>query len=266
MTSAPDANFTELRGRYVVLKVGGSADVRRGQIGTDIRTLVDAGVRVVVAHGGGDALSAYLQERGHMPTWVDGLRVTDAATRDAAVVVFRDMVAPALIEDLTAAGVSAFRIAGDNPAVVRVEQQSPELGYVGRVTQVERSLLDELTARGHVPVLAPLGLGPEGEIYNVNGDEIAEAVARSVSAAVLLFLTDVPAVRDADGQPIHDLSAGRAVKLIQAGIIRDGMVPKVRAAIGLLDDVDAVWIADGRRPNALRQALLDRVAGTRIVA
>ncbi len=266
MTAAPDATFAAFRERYVVLKVGGTADVRQGQIGADVRTLVDAGARVVVAHGGGDALSEYLEERGSTPSWIDGLRVTDAATRDAAVVVFRDVVAPALIEDLTAAGVSAIGIAGDNPAVVRVEQQSPDLGYVGRVTQVERSLLDDLTARRQVPVIAPLGLGPDGEIYNVNGDEIAEAIARSVGAAALVFLTDVPAVRDADDQPIHDLSAGRAVKLIQAGIIRDGMVPKVRAAIGLLDDVDAVWIADGRRPNALRRALLDRVAGTRIVA
>ncbi len=176
------------------------------------------------------------------------------------------MVAPALIEHLTAAGVSARSIAGHDPTVVRVEQQAPELGFVGRVTQVNRALLDDLTANGQVPVVAPLGLGPEGELYNVNGDEIAEALARSVQAAALLFLTDVPAVRDSDGQPIRDLSAGRATAFINAGVIRDGMVPKVRAAIRLLGDVDAVWIADGRCPNALRRALLDRAAGTRIVA
>ena len=150
--------------------------------------------------------------------------------------------------------------------MIRVEQQSPDLGYVGRVREVRRGLLDDLTARGHVPTIAPLGLGPDGELFNVNGDEIAGAVARAVRADALLFLTDVPAVLDADGQPIRDLPAARAADLIAGGVIRDGMVPKVRAAMDLLDAVAAVWITDGRRPHAIRQTLVEGAVGTRIVA
>ena len=266
MDTARNSTFAEFRGRYVLVKVGGTADVRKGQIGTDLRALVDAGARVVIAHGGGDALTAYLKKFGQNPSWIEGLRVTDAATRDAAILVFRDTVGPELIKHLAAAGVSAVGIAGDEPVVMHVEQQAPELGFVGRVTRIDRVRLDELTANGHVPTIAPLGVGPDGEIYNVNGDEVAEAIARTVHAAALLFLTDVPAVYDADGLPIHDLSARQAVDLMEAGVIRDGMVPKVRAAIGLLGDVDSVWIADGRRPGVLRKALLESSAGTRIVS
>ena len=177
----------DLRGRYVVLKVGGTADVQRGRIGADVRALIDAGARIVIAHGGGDALSDYLAERGESPTWIDGLRVTSAATRDAAVTVFRGMVAPALVGELVASGVSAVGIAGNDGAVIRVEQQSPDLGFVGRVRDVRRALLDDLTERGHVPTIAPLGLGPDGEIYNVNGDEIAGAVARAVQRRRFAF-------------------------------------------------------------------------------
>ncbi len=266
MAAPPDTDFDGFRGRYVVLKVGGTADVERGRIGADVRDLVAAGARVAIAHGGGDALSDYLAERGETPTWIDGLRVTSADTRDAAVMVFRGVVAPALIGELVANGVSAVGIAGNDGGVVRVEQQSPELGFVGRVREVRRGLLDHLTERGHVPTIAPLGLGPDGQIYNVNGDEIAGAVARAVRAEALLFLTDVPAVLDADGESIRDLPAGRANDLIADGVIRDGMVPKVRAALDLLDAVDAVWITDGRQPHAIRQTLVEGAAGTRIVA
>ncbi len=265
MAASPDTGIDGFRGRYVVLKVGGTADVARGRIGADVRDLVGAGARVAIAHGGGDALSDYLAQRGETPTWIDGLRVTSAATRDAAVTVFRGMVASALIGELVANGVSAVGIAGNDGGVVRVEQQSPALGFVGRVREVRRGLLDDLTASGHVPTIAPLGLGPDGQLYNVNGDEIAGAVARAVRATALLFLTDVPAVLDADGESIRDLPAGRATQLIADGVIRDGMVPKVRAAIDLLDAVASVWITDGRQPHAIRQTLVDGAVGTRIV-
>ena len=248
-----------------MLKVGGTADIRKGCVGADVRALVGAGARVVVAHGGGDALSAHLDERGEAPRWIDGLRVTDAVVRDAAVMVFRGIVAPELIGELVAAGVSAVGIAGSDGGAVRVEQLSVELGFVGRVTEVARGLLDDLTGHGHVPTVAPLGVGPDGEIYNVNGDEVARAIARSVGAAALLFLTDVSGVQDAHGRPIRDLPAALASELIGAGVIRDGMVPKVRAAISLLGIVGAVWISDGTCPHAIRQALVDRTSGTRII-
>ena len=159
MAKPPDGAIENFRGRYVVLKVGGTADVQRGRIGADVRSLVEAGVRVVVAHGGGDALSAHLAQRGDTPTWIDGLRVTSAATRDAAVLVFRGIVAPALIGELVANGVSAVGVAGNDGDVIRVEQQSPALGFVGRVCEVRRALLDDLTAARACADGRPAGRG-----------------------------------------------------------------------------------------------------------
>jgi len=253
-------------GRYVVVKVGGTADVARGRVASDVRALVASGARVVIAHGGGDALSAWLKERGRVSQFVDGLRVTDAATRDDAVLVYRGRVAPALIAYFVAAGVSAIGIGGADGGVVRVRRRAPALGFVGDVRAVRTDVLDQLTSAGHVPVVAPLGLGPRGELYNVNGDDIAAGLAKAVRADALVFLTDVEGVRGSDGQVIPELTAAAARALLARGVIGGGMQPKVRAAVRLLRSVGAVWITSGDAPHALRAALLDRRAGTRIVA
>ena len=252
-------------GKYVVVKVGGTADVARGRVPQDVKQLVVAGARVVIAHGGGDALTEWLKERGRQSRWIDGLRVTDAATRDDAVLIYRGQVAPAVIAQFVAAGVSAMGIGGVDGGVVRVRQRAPELGYVGNVRSIDVGVLDTLTGAGCVPVVSPLGLGPHGEIYNVNGDDVAAGLAQAVSAQALVFLTDVAGVRDADGQVISELLAAQARALIRSGVIGGGMVPKVKASLRLLGRVGAVWITDGSQPHALRNALVDHRAGTRII-
>jgi acetylglutamate kinase len=249
----------------VVVKVGGTADVAKGRVGQDIRHLLSGGARVVVAHGGGDALTAWHEAQRRPTNWVDGLRVTDAQTRDDAVMIYRGVVAPAVVGELVSAGISAVGLGGVDGAAVRVRQRAPELGYVGDVHSVNTTLLDDLTSRGHVPVLSPLGLGPDGELYNVNGDDVAAGVGRAVHASALVFLTDVEGVGDAEGRVIPELSAQVASRLVNAGVISGGMVTKVRAAVGLLDAVDSVWIADGLHPHVLRRALIERRTGTRIV-
>ena len=255
-----------LRGRYIVVKLGGTADMAAGRVGPDVRRLVEAGARVVVAHGGGDALSEWLRARGRQSRWIEGVRVTDAATRDAAVMIFRGVVAPAVVGRLAAAGVSAIGLAGPDGGLIRVRSRGPQFGFVGDVRRVNTELLDHLTAQGHVPVVAPLGLGPRQEIFNINGDDVAAALARAVRAAALVFLTDVDGVYDARGRLLRDLPAPAARALIRADVIQGGMLPKVRAALRLLPYIDAVWIANGARPNILRRALIDRRAGTRIVS
>ncbi len=255
-----------LRGRYIVVKLGGTADMAAGRVGPDVRRLVEAGARVVVAHGGGDALSEWLRARGRQSRWIEGVRVTDAATRDDAVMIFRGVVAPAVVGRLGAAGVSAIGLAGPDGGLIRVRSRGPQFGFVGDVRRVNTELLDHLTAQGHVPVVAPLGLGPRQEIFNINGDDVAAALARAVRAAALVFLTDVDGVYDARGRLLRDLPAPAARALIRADVIQGGMLPKVRAALRLLPYIDTVWIANGARPNILRRALIDRRAGTRIVS
>lgn len=237
-----------------------------GRIGADVRSLVQAGVRVVIAHGGGDELTAWQQARKRKTQWHNGLRVTDDQTRDDAVLVFRGLVAPAVVGALQQAGVSAVGISGPDGGVVRVRRASPDLGWVGRVQTVNRRLLDDLTGAGHVPVVSPLGVDGRGAIYNVNGDDIAGALAHATQAAALVFLTDVDGVQGADGAVLPHLDPTTAQGLIQRGVIAGGMVPKVRSAVALLGSVDTVCIASGTRRHALRRALDPAGGGTQVRA
>ena len=258
-------SLSGFRGRYVVVKLGGTGDIEAGRVGLDINSLVEAGARVVVAHGGGDVLTAWLKSHRRRSRWIDGLRVTDARTRDDAVMIYRGVVAPAVIGKLVQAGVSAVGIGGPDGGVILVRRQSPELGFVGAIRAVQMNLLEDLATNGHVPVISPLGLGPRGELYNVNGDDVAGAVARAGRAAALVFLTDVDGVRDSDGRVLPILDRRTARALLQQGVIVGGMAPKVRSALRLLRDVEAVVIANAAHPHVLRDALGARQAGTRIV-
>ena len=237
-----------------------------GRIGADVRALVEAGVRVVIAHGGGDELTAWQAARKRKTTWHNGLRVTDDQTRDDAVLVFRGLVAPAVVGALQQAGVSAVGISGPDGGVVRVRQALPELGWVCRVQTVNAGILDDLTSRGHVPVVSPLGVDDGGSIYNVNGDDIAGALASATRAAALVFLTDVDGVKGADGEVLAHLDPGGAERLIGDEVIAGGMVPKVRSAVALLGEVGRVCIANGSRRHALRRALDPDGGGTQVRA
>ncbi|MDE2768167.1 MAG: acetylglutamate kinase [Chloroflexota bacterium] len=250
----------------MVVKIGGTADMAAGRIGADVRALVNAGVRVVIAHGGGDELTAWQAARNRKTTWHNGLRVTDDQTRDDAVLVFRGLVAPAVVGALQQAEVSAVGISGPDGGVVRVRQATPDLGWVGRVQMVNTRILDDLTSGGHVPVVSPLGVDGDGALYNVNGDDIAAALARATRAAALVFLTDVDGVKGADGDVLSQLDPDGAERLIQDEVIAGGMVPKVRSAIALLGDVGRVCIANGSRRHALRRALDPAGGGTQVMA
>ena len=258
-------SLSAFRGRYVVVKLGGTGDIDAGRVGLDISSLVEAGARVVVAHGGGDTLTAWMKSHERPSRWIDGLRVTDARTRDDAVMIYRGVVAPAVIGELVQAGVSAVGIGGPDGGVIRVRRRSPELGYVGAIRSVRMDLLEDLTTGGHVPVVSPLGLGPRGELYNVNGDDVAGAIARAARAAALVFLTDVDGVRDAEGRIIPLLDRRTARALIRRGVIAGGMLPKVRSALRLLRSVEAVVIANAAHAHVLRDALGAKQTGTRIV-
>ena len=237
-----------------------------GRIGADVRTLVEKGVRVVIAHGGGDELTAWQRARKRKTTWHNGLRVTDDQTRDDAVLVFRGLVAPAVVGALQQAGVSAIGISGPDGGVVRVRRASPDLGWVGRVRTVNTRLLDDLTSGGHVPVVSPLGVDGSGALYNVNGDDVAGALAHATRAAALVFLTDVDGVKGVDGAVLAHLDPSGARRLIRDGVIAGGMVPKVRSAVALLGDVGRVCIANGSRRHALRRALDPAGGGTQVRA
>ncbi len=185
----------------------------------------------ILVHGGGKAVSAWQQRIGLIPRYVGGLRVTDDETRELAVMTLAGLANKTLVAALTRAGLPALGLCGADLGLVRVTPL-PDLGWVGKPAAVEVGRLRRWIAEGILPVIAPIGLGPEG-LYNVNADQMAAAVAAALPADELVFLTDVPGVRAGDTiRPL--LRAGEAEALIAAGIIRDGMIPKVRSALEAL--------------------------------
>jgi len=202
----------------------------------------------VIVHGGGRAIGALQEKLGLQPVKVDGLRVTDAASLEVAQMVLSGHANKLLVTALFAAGVTAVGLSGVDGGLLRcVKKQvnGADLGYVGQVVGVQPALVQHLVAQGVVPVVSPISLGLDGQVYNVNADEAAAALAAALGADLLSFVSNVPGVIDGTGQPLRHLSAARTEQLIAAGVIRDGMVPKVRAALdGLAHGVAKARIVD----------------------
>jgi len=215
----------------VVLKVGGSV---AGEIDASVAQVVglhESGRPVVVVHGGGPLIGEWSERLGLATRFVRGLRVTDEPTRDVALAVLAGVANKTFVSALLARGVPAVGVSGIDGGMLRAEREDAELGLVGRVTLVDSSLLEELLEAGRVPTLAPAALGPDGEILNVNGDSAAGAVAASVGARLLAFVTDVPGVRGKDGRVIPRLDRDSATALVDDGTIEGGMLPKVEACL-----------------------------------
>lgn len=192
----------------------------------------------VIVHGGGRAIGALQQRLGIEPVMRDGLRVTDAASLEVVQMVLSGSTNKMLVAALFAAGVTAVGLSGVDGGLLRcVKKELPgaDLGYVGTVVGVNAALLEQLVAQGVAPVVSPLSLGLDGQIYNVNADEAAAAVAAALGAGLLSFVSNVPGVLDDAGQPLPTLTAATTEQLIASGVIHGGMVPKVRAALAGLE-------------------------------
>jgi acetylglutamate kinase len=231
-----------------VLKVGGheiDQPLFLGELVQTIRDLSDVG-RVVV-HGGGKEIADLQGRLGLEPRFIDGLRVTDDASLAVAEMVLSGQVNKRLVARLVAAGVPALGMSGVDMGLIRVEKMehpAGDLGWVGRIVEVEADPLRPLLAQGVVPVVSPISLGLDGHTYNVNADQAALGLARSLRAAMLVFISNVPGVL-VDGQQVARLTAQEVGGLIDSGKISGGMVPKVRSALeAVRDGVRAVRITD----------------------
>lgn len=190
--------------------------------------------RLVVVHGGGKALTELLSVLDIPARFVDGLRVTDAQTRDAALMVLSGLANKRLVAALRAAGLDALGVSGVDGELIQVVPLAPELAYVGKPSLVRAKLLAEWLEKGLTPVVAPMSLGLDGEIYNVNADHVAGAIAAAMEAELLTFVTNVVGVLDASHALIPRLTAAEAETLIADGVIAGGMIPKVRTALEAL--------------------------------
>ena len=280
----------QFHGATIVVKYGGNAmvddDLKRA-FARDVVLLKLVGMNPVVVHGGGPQIGDVL-DRLNIPTkFVDGLRVTDAATMDVVEMVLGGLVNKDIVSLLNTAGGRAVGISGKDGDLIRArklkltrtardgEEHLPDgvgapeiidIGHVGEVAVVHRALLDTLIGSGFIPVIAPVGVGPDGESYNINADYVAGAVAERLHAEKLVLLTNTPGILDANGDTLTGLTRADARRLVADGTVSGGMLPKVECALGAIEGgVKTAQIIDGRIPHALLlEVLTDHGVGTLI--
>lgn len=261
----------------LVIKIGGHAleqPADRQELARQIAVLCRAGHRVVVVHGGGKLLTATLKRLGIPTEFHNGLRVTDAAARDVALMVLAGIVNKQWVAELEAQGQPALGICGGDGGLVVARKlfmgsngNRKDLGYVGRPRQVNPRILEMAWKKGMVPVVASLAPGPKGEYFNINADDFAAALAQGVEADRLVYLTESGGVWDAERRLLPLVKTGDILRLIRAGVVRDGMIPKLRSCARTLgQNVGEIDILPPAVPGALLRALQsgERV-GTRVV-
>jgi acetylglutamate kinase len=250
-------------GEVIVVKLGGETLAEQHDT---LRGLAELARdhRLVIVHGGGKRLSAWLERLGIESRWEAGRRITDDAALEVAAAVLGGLVNRELVASLERLGASAVGLSGIDGGLLQATRIA-ELGRVARITGSRPALLETLLDAGHIPVVAPLALDEAGEMCNVNADEVAAGLARGLRARLIL-LSDTDGVRDGDGRRIDRLDPVAAEALISDGQISGGMIPKVRGGLAVLAaGGPEVVIADGRSPDALRRALTDPGFGTRLV-
>lgn len=254
-------------GVTVVVKYGGHAmgdDHLAEQFGRDIAILKQVGVNPVVVHGGGPQINAMLKRLAIQSTFVDGLRVTDEAMVEVVEMVLAGTVNKHVAGLITNAGALAVGICGKDAGLIRARklrrtvrdpgshiEHALDLGFVGEPTEVDVRVIHALTGAGLIPVIAPVGLGENGETYNINADTVAGAVAGALGAKRMLMLTDVAGVLDAERRLIPDMTIAEAEARVESGVISGGMIPKVETCIDAVRrGVRGAVILDGRLQHA----------------
>jgi acetylglutamate kinase len=247
-----------------VIKLGGSTFGQHDTSLDDIAALHREGRRLVVVHGGGATISQWLDRAGVESKFVRGLRATDAAALEIVVAVLAGLVNKQLVAELQARGADAFGLSGADGALLRARRYDPELGFVGEITEVDAASLGSVAERA-VVVLAPIAIeGDSAQLLNVNADTAAGDVAVALQAERLVFLTDVPGVKDASGAVQPALGPKAAKDLIASGTVAGGMAPKVEASLRAAAAGVETRIVDGREAGALRRAVAGEAIGTRI--
>ncbi len=270
----------------VVIKYGGHAmgeEAIARVFAADAVLLKLLGVRPVVVHGGGPQISRMLERAGVRSTFVDGLRVTDAATMEVAEMVLSGAINKEIASWITQAGATAdvrgVGLSGKDAGLITVEKATRtridpdsrleaviDLGFVGEPTRVDPKLISSLITSDddYIPVIAPIGVAEDGQTYNINADTVAGAIAGALKAKRMLLLTDVAGVLDAHGRLVRQLNLEQARAALREGVISGGMIPKVETCIAAVEaGVEAVVILDGRRPHAMLVELFsEHGAGT----
>ncbi len=267
-------------GKTFVVKYGGHAmgDAElAGIFARDIALMKQVGINPIVVHGGGPQIANMLDRLKVKSQFVEGLRITDKETVEVVEMVLAGTINKQIVSTINQVGGMAIGVSGKDANLIeasklRRTKRDPEsnierildLGFVGEPRYVNPQVLESLEQAGMIPVVAPIGVGPNGETYNINADTAAGAVASAVGATRLLMLTDVTGVLDANGDLIPELSPETTRDMIDQGTIAGGMIPKVQTCLKAVDDgADASVILDGRVPHCLLlETFTDRGVGT----
>ncbi|HEX4295868.1 MAG TPA: acetylglutamate kinase [Rhizomicrobium sp.] len=269
--------------KTVVVKYGGNAmvDGVTEDFAQDIVLMKQTGIEPVVVHGGGPQIGDMLKRLSIPSSFVDGLRVTDAAAIDVVEMVLTGSINKHIVSGINAAGGRAVGISGKDGNLIlarklermkidptTLESKRVDLGFVGEPDKVNPEVLRQIMESDLIPVIAPIGIGPKGETFNINADTVSGAIAGAMQAERLILLTDVEGVLDQDKKLIPKLSVAEARGLIRDGTIRGGMIPKIETAIEAVEaGVKAAVILDGRIPHVvLLELFTEHGAGTLITA
>ncbi|MCI0403117.1 MAG: acetylglutamate kinase [Acidobacteria bacterium] len=269
-------------GRTIVVKYGGNAMVEpalKTGFARDIVLMKTVGLNPVVVHGGGPQIGALLQRIGKETRFVDGMRVTDSETMDVVEMVLGGLVNKEIVELINRHGGKAVGLTGKDAGLIKAkklvfQRHSPEMdaseiidiGHVGEVHTIETAVVDMLIKGDFIPVIAPIGVGEDGQSYNINADLVAGRMAEVLRAEKLILLTNTAGVLDDHNAVLTGLNPRRAEALIAQGVVRDGMLPKIRAAVDALNaGVTSTHIIDGRIEHAvLLEIFTDSGVGTLI--
>lgn len=248
-------------GHVVVVKYGGNAlagasdDDALGLFAQDIVLMHQVGMRPVVVHGGGPQISELMQRLGMVSEFRNGLRVTDAATVDIARMVLVGQVNPQLVAAINVHGALAVGVSGGDAGLIRAVARDPELGFVGEVTEVNPTILTGLLDEGFIPVVATIGVGDDGQAYNINADTVAGALAEALGAEKLVYLTDIEGLRrvvDDPSSTIRQTTCDELDALMADGTIAGGMIPKAESCVrAVRAGVRHAHVLDGRIPHVL---------------
>ena len=271
-------------GKTFVVKYGGHAmgdpELARS-FAEDVVLLKAVGINPVVVHGGGPQIGSMLKRLGVESRFVDGLRVTDAETAQIAEMVLAGSINKEIVGCIGAAGGRAVGLSGKDARLVTAEkvgrsqpdklqgiERHVDLGFVGEPTRVDRTILDQLSASGVIPVVAPIAIGTDGHTYNINADTMAGAIAAALGASRLFLLTDVAGVLDKEKKLLSDLVPSDVERLKADGTISGGMIPKMETCVHAIEaGVDAAVILDGRIRHAMLLEIFTRQgAGTLVRA
>lgn len=270
-------------GSTIVIKYGGHAMVDeqlKEDFARDITLLKFIGIHPVVVHGGGPQINSVLDQMGIQPKFVRGMRLTDDATMDVVEMVLGGKVNKAIVAQINHQGGRAVGLSGKDGGLIQASKMQivlqedaaklPEIldpGMVGEVTGINPHIIHTLTGEGFIPIIAPVGVGENGETYNINADLVASQIAIALSAARLILMTDVDGVLDQQGHLIPSVDAPTIQQMIASSQITGGMIPKIECALeALKNGVKKVPIISGKRRHAiLLELFTDQGIGTEVV-